>query len=542
VKKIFIYIILVVISASCAHELPLTGGEKDTKPPVAEKFDPPNQSTRFIAKKITIEFDEYVKLKDASKQILMSPPGTTFEVVEKGKSIQLTITSTLRDNTTYVINFGSAVVDNNEGNPLNNLIYTFTTGDILDSLQTRFVVLDANTLKPVGGVQVMLYDQDVDSLPLTSLPYYAGTTDPQGRITIGYMKPGSFKVFALQEENKNYLYDKSNEGIGFLSGTISPGDTIPTKIVFFQQPATNPKVQTAKMPVAGMIHFKFTGNVEKEQLKFISTNYSYDTSKFEFIGGRKDTANYWFKPTLKDDTIRMTFTRKLGQIDTLRLYPKTMNIYTNNIVTGAPPVKLVNTPPADFDFYKKLELEFTTAIDSIHSDAIIIKEEDKRIPAKLIPLDGSNRRFVLDYPFKQSKNYTVYFPKKSMKGILGNTIDSTHFAFKTSNDKTYKTVTLNVKNPEYTGGGAIFQLLNDKDLLLDEKKIAWSDSNVVEFRNLRQGAYRIRLIYDSNNNGKWDPGNYEEKRQPEKVVYFPQNIDIKPTFDYFLEWDIMKKD
>jgi hypothetical protein len=540
VKRILFYIILILASASCAHELPLTGGEKDSKPPVAEKFDPPNQSTRFNSKKITIEFDEFVKLKDASKQILISPPGTTFETVEKGKSIQLTITSPLKENVTYVVNFGSAVVDNNEGNVLSNLIYTFTTGDVLDSLETKFQVIDAATLKPRANVEVMLYDQDTDSLPLTELPYYAGITDEKGKVTIGHMKPGTFKVFALQEENKNYLFDKPNEGIGFLPNTVIAGDTLPVKILFFKEEVANPKILIAKMPVAGMIHFKFTGNVEKEQLRIISNNYVFDTSKFEFIGGRKDTAVYWFKPKVKDDTLKFSFTRKLGQIDTLRLTPKLINDFKNNQVTGAQAVKISNFPPADFDYYKKLELEFSMPIDTINSEAIIIKEEDKRIPTVLKPLDGSNRRFYLDYNFKQSKNYTVYFPKKAVRSILGTFVDSTSFAFKTSNDKAYKTLSLDIKNPEQSGGG-ILQILNDKDLILDEKKISWGDSNLVEFKNLRQGAYRIRLIYDANNNGRWDPGNYEEKRQPEKVVYFPQTIDIKPNFDYVLEWDIMKK-
>jgi 5-hydroxyisourate hydrolase-like protein (transthyretin family) len=531
---------LFLFLVSCAHELPLTGGDKDATPPVAEKFSPPNQSINFNAKKINIEFDEYVKLKDATKQILISPPGTEFEVVEKGKSIELTITSPLQVNTTYVINFGGSVIDHNEGNILTELVYTFSTGNVMDSLTTSFKVLDAFSLKPAANVKVMLYRGDNDSLPLTILPSYAGTTDINGKASIGYMQTGQYKVFVLQEENKNYVYDKSNEGIGFIEQPVIAGDSLPYKILYFKEEAINPKIQSAKMSIAGMVNFKFTGSVEKNQLQIISKNIDFDTSHFEFIGSKKDSAVYWFKPMVGNDTLRFQFNRKQGEKDSIRLYPKIINTNKNNVVTGAPAMKIINTIPADFDFYKKLEIEFAMPIDTIQLNQIIFKEEGTVIPFTLNPKNGTNRIFVLDYNFKQAKNYSIYFPKKSVRGILGASIDSTIISFKTSNEKAYKTLTLSIKNPEISGA-AILQIINDKDLVLEEKIISQIDIQSVEFKNLRQGSYRIKLIYDANNNGIWDSGNYKEKKQPEKVVFFPQNIDIKPNFDYVLEWDIMPK-
>lgn len=534
---IIINFCLFLFLVSCAHELPLTGGDKDATAPIAEKFSPPNQSTNFNSKKINIEFDEYVKLKDATKQILISPPGTEFEVIEKGKSIELTITSQLQANTTYVINFGGSVIDHNEGNILNELVYTFSTGNILDSLSTQFKVLDAFSLKPAANVKVMLYRGDNDSLPLTIVPSYAGRTDINGKTTISYMQVGQYKAFVLQEENKNYLYDKPNEGIGFIEQPVIAGDSLPYKILYFKEEVINPKIQSAKMSIAGMVNFKFTGSIEKSQIKLITKNIDFDSSRFEFIGPNKDSAVYWFKPLVGNDTLRFQFTRKQGEKDSIRLYPKIINTNKNNVVIGAPAMKIINTIPADFDFYKKLEMEFAMPIDTISFNQIIFKEEGVVMPLTLKAKNETNRIFVLDYNFKQAKNYSLYFPKKSIRGILGVFIDSTIISFKTSNEKAYKTLTLNIKNPEIAGA-AILQIINDKDLVLEEKKISTLDSNAVEFKNLRQGSYRIKLIYDANNNGKWDTGNYKEKKQPEKVVFFPQNIDIKPNFDYVLEWDI----
>ena len=544
-NRYYTYILLAfcLLSYSCAHELPLTGGDEDTKPPVVKKIEPANGSTNITSNKIVVEFDEFVNLKDASKQILISPPGTDFEALGKGKSIQLTIKSTLKPNTTYVVNFGSSIVDNNEGNVLAGLVYTFSTGAILDSLATSFVVVDAFTLKPVGNVNVMLYDQDVDSLPLTTVPYYAGITNENGQTLIGYMKPGKFKVFALTEENNNYLYDKSGEGIGYPDSLVEAGDTLPVRLVYFKEISTNSKIKTSKMPNAGMVNFKFTGPVEKTQLSIINNNDIYDTSRFEFIGTEKDSAVYWFKPQPGKDTLIWKFTRSKGETDTVKMSPKIINTFKNNIVTGSAAFKLTTSIPAEFDYYNKLRIEFSLPVDSMAMDKIIFKEEDKIIPLILVPTDSSKRKFILDYTFKQTKNYSIYIPKKSIKSWMGSYIDSTVVSFKTTNDKAYKVVTLKVANPEFNQGNGIYQLLNDKDEVLQQRSAPWnSDTTQVLFTNIRQGFYRVKLIYDTNANGKWDTGNYSEKKQPEKVSFFPTTIDIKPNFDYVLEWDIMKKD
>ena len=122
---------------------------------------------------------------------------------------------------------------------------------------------------------------------------------------------------------------------------------------------------------------------------------------------------------------------------------------------------------------------------------------------------------------------------------MGTFNDSTVVSFKTSNDKAYKTLTMHITNPEFPGGG-ILQVLDGQDKILNEINVLWSDTTTIAFKNLRQGSYRVRLIYDVNSNGRWDTGSYAEKRQPEKVVYFPQSIEIKPDFDYELDWEIIK--
>lgn len=540
-RRIFIllYPLAILSLISCANELPLTGGEKDTDPPKVLKFEPANESVKFSTKKITITFDEYVRLKDASKQVLISPPGTEYQIADKGKIVELTILNPLKPNSTYVINFGSCIIDNNEGNVLNELIYSFSTGDVLDSLTTQFRILDAFTLKGVADVKLMLYDQDVDSLPFTSLPYYAGNSNAEGKVKIGNMKPGQFKVFALKEENKNYLFDKSNEAIGFLNELILSGDSNITNLMLFYETSINPKVSIAKMPHAGLICFKFNGNVSRDQLNLISDNYLFDTTKFEFINGRKDTANFWFKPKLNDDTLKFTFERMGGEKDTIKLYPKIINTYKNGLVTGAQPIRQTATIPADFDYYKKPEIEFNMVPDSINLDTITLLEEGKPVKFILEPVPQKPRHYIIQYDFKQTKNYVFYLPKKSVKGLLGSYIDSTIIQFKTSNEKAYKTFTLQIKNPELPGDG-ILQLMDAKDQVIQTITLNWSKIEPAVFNYLRQGSYRLRLIYDVNMNGEWDTGNYSQKILPEKVVYFPQNIDIKPNFDYELEWDIMK--
>ena len=212
-----------VLFIACAQIVTPSGGPKDELPPLILEMNPEPFNTNFSGNLIEIEFDEYIKLHEPANQILISPPQRKSpEYVIKKKSLLVKFKDTLMENTTYTINFGEAIRDNNEGNVLGRLTYVFSTGAYLDSMQIEGKVLNAFDGSPADDAIVMLYDQDVDSLPLVTLPLYFGRTDAQGNFKLSNLKNIDYKIFSLRDENANYIYDIPEESVGFLDGMITP--------------------------------------------------------------------------------------------------------------------------------------------------------------------------------------------------------------------------------------------------------------------------------------------------------------------------------
>jgi hypothetical protein len=214
-------LLLAGIFSRCAKVVNPTGGPKDTIPPVAVREVPPNYSIHFDEKKIEIYFSEYIQLKDLKKQFISSPPFSEDPVIiEKGDELEIELKDTLRDSTTYTLNFGNSIVDFRESNPLKNYRYVFSTGDELDSLEVTGKIVDAFTLEPKENVLVMLYSKIQDSIPFQELPEYVSRTDEKGQYYIGNIRMDTFKIFALEDVNNNYLYDSPEEYIGYSDSLV----------------------------------------------------------------------------------------------------------------------------------------------------------------------------------------------------------------------------------------------------------------------------------------------------------------------------------
>jgi len=229
-KKIPYFILAVILTQlilSCANKGTITGGEKDVKPPVVISCDPENFSRNISEKKIHIKFDEYFQLKDIKSQLIISPPlENDPEIDPHGKNLNIDLNDELLENTTYTLNFGNSIVDLNEGNILNNFLFVFSTGEILDSLIIKGKVEDAFTGKAVENVFVMLYKEVEDSIPYKKIPVYISKTDKEGKFSINNIHEGSYKLFALKEEINNYIYDDIvNESIAYIDSLITPSAT-----------------------------------------------------------------------------------------------------------------------------------------------------------------------------------------------------------------------------------------------------------------------------------------------------------------------------
>ncbi len=313
-KSLSNFILILFISfllANCANRGTPTGGDKDITPPVITKSIPENYSVNFNAKEIKIYFDEYIKIKDLQKQLIISPPmDPEPEITPLGsasKYITIKIFDTLQPNTTYAFNFGESIVDNNEENPYPYYRYVFSTGDFIDSLSVKGTIIDAVNRKPDEFVSVLLYDIDstfTDSIIYKQKPkYITNTLDSTTTFKLENLKAGNYLMIALKEENNNYTFQQKTDKIGFLKDFITVSadtSTMHTLKLFNEEidfKATRPKLISGNK-----IAFGYEGDYKNMKINLLSdkpNNYESKITKDQ----KTDTLLYWYKPKFEADSL-----------------------------------------------------------------------------------------------------------------------------------------------------------------------------------------------------------------------------------------------
>ena len=222
-----IVILIYLLFGSCAQTGSLSGGQKDSIPPIPIKFSPQFGKTNFEAKKVSIKFNEFFDLKDIYTQFIVSPPlEEKPEIKSKGKILEIVLNGELADNTTYNFDFNDAVADFTESNVLHGFQYVCSTSDEIDSLKISGKLIDAQTHEAIDGALVFLYKTLNDTTPSKVLPNYLAKTNKEGDFSIRNIAAGSYHVFALQDMNTNLLYDQSTELIAFYETVVNPSVTM----------------------------------------------------------------------------------------------------------------------------------------------------------------------------------------------------------------------------------------------------------------------------------------------------------------------------
>jgi len=517
---VFSFFLAFILSTSCAKRGFIDGGPKDTIAPLLISSKPENFITNFSGKDIQINFNEYIKLKDVDKQLIVSPPlknKPNISPVTASKSINIKIKDTLQPNTTYSFNFGQSVQDNNEGNPLQSFIYVMSTGSYIDSLTLKGRIKDAYLNKVDDFVSIHLYDIENeynDSVVYNSLPrYVTNTLDKAKDFEFKHLKAGKYKLVAIKDKNKNLKFDAKTEKIGFHSDFICiPNDTI-YEVELFQEKIPF-KTLNASLSAKNKIEVGFEGDSKKMQVELKKGNdliKNWLTKPMD-----KDTIQIWFKPleadslhlTVKNETFEKKFTIKLTKkaSDTLKLLPK----------TGA------------LHFREEWFISSSTPIEKIDQTKISIKDKDS-VAIKFTHFYNEEKQ-KLDLHFKKEpeQTYHTLILPGAITDIFEKTNDSLKFSVKTNRLSDYGNLVLNLdKVKSYP---LIIDLLDDKG---ETKATKWvKDKNQkIEFLLLEPMKYTLRFIYDTNSNKAWDTGSFLEKRQTEEVLYFPTPVDVRMNWD-----------
>ena len=519
-RHIFSLFIIALLFSSCAKRATISGGLKDTIAPVMKQSYPPNYTTNFEGNEIKIVFDEFVKLKNLNKQLIVSPPMKRQPIITPttaSKTIKIKILDTLQPNTTYSFNFGKSIEDNNEGNPYQQFKYVFSTGSVIDSLKLRGRVVDAYNKDVEQFVSVMLYEYNenyTDSLIYNERPrYISNTLDSIKIFEIENLKAGKYKLIALKDKSSNNKYDPKSDKIGFLSSIVTvPSDSIFTIKLFKEMlplKANKPSQVNGSKIVMG-----YEGNFEKTNIKTFDGNAEVKNIVTKVTG--KDSVMVWF-PTSVKDSVKVEVANK----DYLAKFTVRLKEQKNDSLVISPKFNAI------LPLKEAFLLQSNTPLVSIDSSKIRVISKDSTMQKFMLKYDERSMQLKIDFVREPLEKYRISLLPEAVTDFYGKKNDSLAYSIATKNTSDYGNLRLTVSNiKKYP---LIVELTSVKGDLVESRYL--EQGTVVDFNLIDPMLYNLRIIYDSNKNGRWDEGNFLEGLQPEEVIYFPTSIDVRANWD-----------
>ncbi|MBT8298727.1 MAG: Ig-like domain-containing protein [Maribacter sp.] len=527
-KRFFAYSFLFLIAIAlvqCARRGRPTGGPKDVTPPVLLKAEPANMTINFDENRIRLHFDELVKLEDVQEQLIVSPPLKYLpDITPQGganKFVEIRIKDTLQENTTYTLNFGQSIVDNNEGNPSSFLTYVFSTGDYIDSLEVKGAIRDAYNQKADEFVSVMLYEIDTaytDSTIFKRPPnYITNTLDSAVIFTLRNLKEGKYALFALKDASRNNIFDQNTDKIAFLQDTISiPTDSTYRLDLFKEIP--NYKIAVPSLAASNKIIFGYYGDGEAIEISAVSV--IPDTVKTKTTKERdKDTLNYWFTPFEMDSLIFTVKNNTLKTIDTFTV---------KNRKLEADSLLLKPNQSGTLSFTETYSIEANTPLIGIDSTKVGLMNKDSLAIDFTINLDSLDNKVDIGFSKEPNENYELELLPGAITDFFGNENDSLKIRLGTKSYADFGNLSMSITSEE-ANYPLIVQLTNEKGETKQE--IYAKEPKTFEFTNIEPANYRIRVIFDANANGHWDTGNYLKRIQPERVSYYPDVIEMRANWE-----------
>ena len=505
----------------CAKKGTPSGGPRDTIPPVIVRSVPENYSTNFTGDEIEIRFDEYIKLKDLSKELIISPPMKYPPVItplSTSKTLKIKIMDTLKPNTTYAFNFGKSIVDNNEGNQFDYYKYVFSTGNYIDSLTEGGKVKDAELIAPEIPSTVLLYEVNEtfsDSIIYSEKPtYITVTTDSTGTFQLSNLKEGKYLMLALKEKNNDYIFQPKTDKIGFEANYVSlPTDSTYTLTLFMEEP--DYKFARATQIGKNHIVFGYEGRADSLAIEMLSEapeDFDYRIFKDE----KKDTLHYWIKPAIAADSLNFKISNgTIVDTATVRmreLYTDSLNI--SALKTGT--LKLKDT----------FKLRANTPLVSFDAEKFQVMTKDSSLIEPLVKLNSVYNWAEVFFPKTEDQSYLIKLFPGALTDFFEKTNDTLTFNVNTRLESDYGTLNLSLQNVERFP--VIVQLLDTKYNLVASEYL--SENREVFFEALSPNKYFLRIIYDTNGNGRWDTGSFLNRREPERIIYYPTQLEVRANW------------
>ena len=535
-QKLLLYICAVFLCAQCAQVTPLTGGKKDGAPPKALSYKPENVSLNFSSKVIEIQFNEYIVLKDVANQFIITPQTKEMpDIQASGKKLKISFNEELLPNTTYKMVFGNSITDLNESNVVQNFEYIFSTGPTIDSLKLSGQILYAQDKKPAAQILVGLYKADAnDSIIYKDKPLYISKTNGNGNFSFNYLPDSKFKIVGIKDQNKNLLYDGSEEQIAFTKELISTKDDQTISLSIFREVANKSFIKKSFSPEYGKAQIIYNKpqnnikNVTAKELISYRLNSLKDTLTL-FYDNKYDTLTSYIEyQSKKIDTVIINIFSEKGLI---RQGAKIHYALQANVRATLPFFEL---PSFELNYpihYKKIDVTKISLIENVNN-------ETKSVPYTIQSDSGLITSFKINAVLKSQTSYTLTLLKDAISDKNIRTNDSTTIRFTTTDVDDYAQLNMKLFFPKKEN--YIILLLNEKEQLVNETLVEFSltttSEKIVPYKNLLPGNYFIKIVEDANKNGLYDTGDYFLNKQPETIYVNTTAIKLLAGWEIENEW------
>lgn len=521
-KKNIAYVLLsilafaIVFIYSCANRIALTGGPRDEVPPVLDT-SASFQNNQILFKKSDIEliFNEFINLRNPSTQVVISPPLNYPPKIEgRAKKVTLKFNEeeVLKDNATYIVNFGESITDFTEGNKLENFTLVFSTGLYIDSLSLRGKVTDAYSRKERPDVLVMMYDTFEDSIVYRKRPFYFAKTQEDGQFEIRNIRADTFKVLVLADLNLNYLFDPASEEIGFLDSLIIVShENQPRLDLEIFKEKREPRYIGYEVEFKGKLVLEFDQEVPFDMITPLDSMFW--TVQKNPIPSKLDL---WYLPTNKSG-IRIEI-KRATKTDTVTARINLRN--TKSFADSLSIVSLNDNGRLGLHPDENLEIQFSRPVSSWEEDRIIAVDTLSG-DTLVYTVDSSqilSRTISLAHKWAPGSEIILTFYPGSFKDIFGISTDTLVRPLKVAEREDFGEIRLGLGGLDSTI--QYYVELVYKNRVKDSRSIALSQ-NAVTFDRLAPGDYELRVIEDMNGNKQWDPGRYDYKLQSENIYIIP---------------------
>ena len=595
------FIICLLTFSGCARMGSPDGGWYDDTPPYVVSSTPHDKAAGVKSRRVVINFNEYIKLEDAQNKVIVSPPQIEVpDIKASGKRIIVALNDTLKENTTYTIDFSDAISDNNEGNPMGNYTFSFSTGNEIDTLEVSGYVLNAENLEPIKGILVGLYKDLSDTIFRKEPMIRISRTDGRGRFVVKGVAPGTYRAYALQDADDNFVYSQKSEMLAFSHDTFEPSWKPDTR----QDTIWRDSLHIANIVQVPYTHFlpdditllaftavqdnRYLVKTERQEPNKIGFFFSYGDSVPPVLRGlnfnadsafivestpKNDTIFYWLRDTtlVNQDTLQITTEYRItddstgvliSKADTLEFvakvsYEKRLKEKAKEIEkwkkeqekkkkkeekydSVMPPeyLKLRINPSSNLHPEGTIVIESPTPLERFDTTALhlYVKIDTLWYNAdyKFRRLEENIRKYEITAEWKLGTEYSLEIDSAAVTDIYGLSINAVKQGLKVSSEDEFSSLVVNLSGIP-VAAPVVVQLLNSSDAVVRQAK---AEEGTAEFNYLTPGKYYIRAFVDSNGNGLWDTGKYDEDRQAEAVYYYPRETECKAKFDITRNWNL----